>query len=102
MVVPHLTQAELFQWLSENGFKNVSSEFWNDHDRVIFEKGEINFPVQTLGHYNFPIVMKYAEHLNIEPPAHISEANRNFIANRGSSPSIRKPLEKRRDAPDQE
>jgi len=68
MTVPVLTQAEFMDHLKKNGCTLVSDKYWNDFDRIIFEKdGEI-FPVQMKDKYFFPLVCKTCETLGIIAP----------------------------------
>ncbi len=68
MTIPGLTNAQLMKLLSDNGYKVVSNEFWNDHDRVIVEKDGATFPVQYKTYYYYPIIIKLCAMLEIDPP----------------------------------
>lgn len=68
MVVPTLTYDELKELLNDNGWNDVCSDFWNDHNRIIFVKGSINFPLPYRKVYGYPFVVKLCLSLDIAPP----------------------------------
>ena len=49
MTVPHLTYTELKdKYLIPNGYEVVvgQPDYWDQHNRIIFRKGDITFPFQ--------------------------------------------------------
>ncbi|HMJ70846.1 MAG TPA: hypothetical protein VK508_18215 [Cyclobacteriaceae bacterium] len=68
MVVAQCTFEKLCEILEQNGWKIASNEYWNDHNRIIFEKGNENFPLQYKKVYNFLFVVPFFKSLEITPP----------------------------------
>jgi hypothetical protein len=75
MVVAQLTFEYLCALLEKNGWKVASNDYWNDHNRIIFEKGTENFPLQYKKTYTFLFVVPFLKSLDIEPP---EDCKRNY------------------------
>lgn len=68
MVVAHLTYDGLVKILKEHHWEIASNDYWNDYDRIIFEKDGENIVVQYKKMYGFPFVVKFLRSLDIDPP----------------------------------
>jgi len=68
MTVPVLKQAKFIELLKKNGFKIASDKYWEDFDRIIFEKDGNTFPFQMQEKYFFPIVCQICKDFGIAPP----------------------------------
>jgi hypothetical protein len=68
MTVPILYQKEFLEFLKSHGFEIVSNHYWNDFDRVIFQKDGETFPFPIKEKYMFPIVCRICDDFGIEPP----------------------------------
>jgi hypothetical protein len=71
MTVPVLTQSEFIEFLKERGFKIIEDKYWDDFDRIIFEKDGETFPFQMQEKYYFPIVCRICSDFGVNaPPDH--------------------------------
>lgn len=68
MTAPCLTYEEFRDLLNRNGWEIVCGDYWNDHNRIIFQKDGHSFPLQYKKVYFFPIVVRTCLSLEIEPP----------------------------------
>jgi hypothetical protein len=68
MTVPVLKQQEFIDYLKERGFKLVEDKYWEEFNRVIFEKDGITFPFQIREKYFFPFVCQICKDFDIAPP----------------------------------
>jgi len=69
MTVPSFSNAELIEFLTQNGCEVVSNDFFNDQNRIILKKGEHTFVIQFLNTYHFPYIVRLCMSLDIEAPA---------------------------------
>jgi hypothetical protein len=68
MTIPYLTFKELRALLEKNGFKIISNQDWEEHNRIVFGKDDYRFPVPILEAYFYPYVVRLCRDFQIEPP----------------------------------
>lgn len=70
MTVPCLTQDELLDLIKGNGWDIVSTDYWEDYDRLVLEKNDSIFIFQCKQKkkYFFLEVVKTCKLLKISPP----------------------------------
>ena len=68
MIVPVLKQDAFIEYLKSKGFVIVDNKYWNDHDRIIFKKDGVTFPLQIQDKYFFPAVCRICNDFGISAP----------------------------------
>jgi hypothetical protein len=68
MIVPTIKQKVFFDFLKENGFEIVSTDFWDKYNRVMFKKDGHTFPLVVKEKYYFVEVCHICNDFGVEPP----------------------------------
>lgn len=81
MTVPVLTEREFIDFIKDNGWHIASTDYWDQHNRLIFKKGDkiVTFQCKGNGRYFYPEVVKTCEVFEIQPPTeHIHQYYRHM------------------------
>ena len=68
MTVPVFTQGEFIAFIKDNGWIIASTDYWEDHNRLLFEKDGRTVVFQCKDKYFYPEVIKTCEIFEIKPP----------------------------------
>ncbi len=72
MTIPVFSETELIQFIKDNGWNIVSTDYWDEYNRLIFEKSNRTITFQCKGpkgKYFYPEVVKTCEAFEIKPPS---------------------------------
>jgi hypothetical protein len=70
MTVPVFTEGEFIAFLKDNGWNIVSTDYWEEHNRIIFEKDgrTVTFQCKGGGKYFYPEVVQTCKAFEVNPP----------------------------------
>lgn len=72
MTVPVFTEGEFLQFIKDNGWEIVSTDYWDEYNRLIFGKDgrTVTFQCKGVGgKYFYPEVIKTCQAFDIKPPS---------------------------------
>lgn len=68
MTVPYLNQGDLIQLLKDNGWELSNDNFWQEYNRLVFEKDGVVYVHQCKSRYLYMEVVEMCKLLVIDPP----------------------------------
>ena len=71
MTVPYFTNDQMIEYMKQNGWELVSSDFWDENNTLIYAKNDalFHFHYDTTRVYHYTAVVKLCSILKIQPPA---------------------------------
>lgn len=74
MTIPCLSQNELVDYIKANGWEIISTDYWEEYNRLIFGKGNKSITFQCQDKYFYIAVIKTCKIFEIPAPPEHSHA----------------------------